>query len=81
MDHNRYLANGKTMFFLYTYLSRKLRCLPLIILDCYIYLVNRFFDLRSYLTENSQFQLQITINTKYHMHVDINVNCMFFLRF
>jgi len=60
-DHNQDLVNGKTTFFLY--LSPKLRCLQFIILDWYVYVVNRFFDLRSYLTENSQFQLQITINS------------------
>jgi len=59
MDHNRDLVNGKIVFILY--LPRKLRCSQFIILDYYIYVVNRFFDLRSYFTEYSKFQLQIII--------------------
>ena len=74
MDYNRYLVNSKTMFFLY--LSRKLRCLQFIFLDCYIYVVNRFFDLRSYLKENNHFQMQITLKARYHTYVDIRVNFM-----
>lgn len=79
MDHSRYLVNSKTLFFLY--LPRKLRCSQFIILDYYIYVVNRFFDLGSYLTETSQFQLQITINTRYHTYEDIPVNCKVFSDF